>query len=278
MSTFVFWRYISFVFYPNELNFFSKHSPLKALQNTVENNLHHVIQSISPRRTTFEDNLLTNLSNRSFHLDDESIFRRGLIPINSIIQIESSKGFKSGLFGGQWMMESCLCTMRHCAILLKCPIGSQDVVSVFESHWKYFSNVSGMIDCSFIKNDTPLEHTASLPQEIFVFALRHPFYQLRLDWLPIYDHFGSCRSHLCRNNFSSENRIFIVFSFRKRVRTQFENFFLFSLCSSISGGSTVGRRSRSFFNIRRTLVREIFSSTANFRLVTFFFWFDASLF
>ena len=43
--------------------------------------------------------------------------------------------------------------MRHCAILLKCPIGSQDVIFVFESHWKHFSNVLGMIDCSFIKND-----------------------------------------------------------------------------------------------------------------------------
>ena len=43
--------------------------------------------------------------------------------------------------------------MKHCAIFLKCPIGSQDVISVFESHWKHFSNVSGMIDCSLIKND-----------------------------------------------------------------------------------------------------------------------------
>ena len=78
------------------------------------------------------------------------------------------------------------------------------------------------------------------------------------------------------NSFSFENRIFIVSSFRKRVRTQFENFFLFPLCSSVSSGSTIilyGVRSRSFFNIRRILVREIFSSTANFRLVTFFFRF-----
>ena len=71
--------------------FFSKYSPLKAVQNAlfllskiISIILRYVIQSISPRRTTFKDNLLTNLSNRSFHLDDESIFRRDLIPINSM--------------------------------------------------------------------------------------------------------------------------------------------------------------------------------------------------
>ena len=73
----------------------------------------------------------------------------------------------------------------------------------------------------------------SLSEKILVFVLRHPFYQLRLGWLSIYDHFGNCRSHLCQS-FLSENRIFIVSSFRKGVRAQFENFFLFSLCSSVS--------------------------------------------
>ena len=73
------------------LIFFSKYSQLKALQNTlfllskiISIILRYVIQSIRPRRTTFKDNLLTNLSNRSFHLDDESFFRRDLIPINSM--------------------------------------------------------------------------------------------------------------------------------------------------------------------------------------------------
>ena len=73
-----------------------------------------------------------------------------------------------------------------------------------------------------------------------------------------------------------EQNLHRVLSFRKRLRTQLENFFLFSLCSSVRSSSTIffySRRSRSFFNIRRTLVREIFSSTANFRLVTFFFRF-----
>ena len=82
---------ISLVFYPNELNFFSKYSPFKALQNVlflfskiISIISRYVIQSISPRRTTFKENLLTNLSNRSFHLDDESIFRCDSIPINSM--------------------------------------------------------------------------------------------------------------------------------------------------------------------------------------------------
>ena len=79
------------------------------------------------------------------------------------------------------------------------------------------------------------------------------------------------------NSFSSENRIFIVSSLFENVFVpRFENVFLFSLCSSVRSSSTIffySRRSRSFFNIRRTLVREIFSSRANFRLVIFFFRF-----
>ena len=82
------------------------------------------------------------------------------------------------------------------------------------------------------------------------------------------------------NSFSSENRIFIGSSFRQRLRAQFENFFLFSSCAPVSIMVRVfffyGRRSRSFFNIRRILVREIFSWTANFRLATFFFRFKWS--
>ena len=67
-----------------------------------------------------------------------------------------------------------------------------------------------------------------------------------------------------------EQNLHRVLSFRKRVRAQFENVFLFSLCSSVSSAwfDYILIRSKKQV-IRRTLVREIF----NFRLVTFFFRF-----
>ena len=70
------------------------------------------------------------------------------------------------------------------------------------------------------------------------------------------------------NIFTSENRIFIVFSFRKFVRFQFANFILFSLCSSVSNASyciLYAWSSRSFLSILRTLLGEISNSRANFR-------------
>ena len=79
------------------------------------------------------------------------------------------------------------------------------------------------------------------------------------------------------NSFSSENRIFIVSSFRKRLRAQFENFFFFSLhvrrlvVVRLFSYTVEEAGHSSIFD--EQLVREIFSSTAKFRLVTFFFWF-----
>ena len=70
------------------------------------------------------------------------------------------------------------------------------------------------------------------------------------------------------NIFSSENRIFIVFSFRKFARIQFTNFILFSLCWSVSNGSVCilyTWSSRSLLSILWTLLREIPNSPANFR-------------
>ena len=85
--------------------------------------------------------------------------------------------------------------------------------------------------------------------------------------------YTSCSSHLCRtvSRPRTESSPCPLFS-----KTSSYPVRKFSLCSSVSSGSTIflyGRRNRSFFNIRRTLVREIF----NFRLVTFFLPIQAML-
>ena len=120
-----------------------------------------------------------------------------------------------------------LLNIRHWGILLKCPLNSQDVVSVFESYWKHFSNVSDVIDRSLLQGATPLEHTVNQIDEIFIFALRHSLYQLRFGWLRTYDHLGSCRSHLYRTVSRPRTEPSLCPLFRTRLRT-----FVSSLCSS----------------------------------------------
>ena len=70
------------------------------------------------------------------------------------------------------------------------------------------------------------------------------------------------------SNISSENKIFILFSFRDFVRIQLAKFTLVSLCSSVSNGSFCileTRNPRSFLSILRTLIQEIPKRRSVFR-------------
>ena len=164
-------------------------------------------------------------------------------------------------------------TSGHGITLLKCPIGSQDVVSVFESHWKHFTNVSGKIDRSFLHKkmtigDTLFQHTTN--QTItFSGNIRYCFAPVLLSastrLIAHIRSFWHLQIPSMSNSFSSKNRIVVVSSLFENI---FIHLFLFSLCSPVSSASTsffYRRQSRSSFNIRRTLIWEIFSWTANFQ-------------
>ena len=104
------------------------------------------------------------LVDQSFQpLDDENIFRRDLIPIKSMSKFDSRSNsledfnldYLNASEACRWKLSLHCCCVRwstsgHGVILLKCPIGCQDVVSVLESHWKHFSNVPGKIDRSIV--------------------------------------------------------------------------------------------------------------------------------
>ena len=111
-----------------------------------------------------------------------------------------------------WMMGSCLCT------IVALDDGHEALRHLVEMSNRFpgcrfhiWEPLEALLEC--IAHDRLFLHQKwrlvtlswntqqtkpSLSEKIFIFALRHPFYQLRLGWLPIYDHFGSCRSHLCR--------------------------------------------------------------------------------
>ena len=140
-----------------------------------------------------------------------------------------------------------------------------------------------MIDCSFIKNDDWWHSlgTYSKPNHHFLrkfsFLLyATPFisfdsadcpYAIILGIVdPIYVKVSRPRTEssscpLFENVFVPSSKTFFFSLYVRRLVVHGSTIFLY------------GRRSRSFFNIRRTLVREIFSSRANFALVTFFFRF-----
>ena len=83
--------------------------------------------------------------------------------------------------------------------------------------------------------------------------------------------FWKLQTPLMRKYFSSEKRLFIVFSFRKFVRTQFANFvpLLFSSSGSHDWIIFLQRwSSTSYFTTRRTLVHKMSSSINTFRADT----------
>ena len=154
-------------------------------------------------------------------------------------------------------------------------------------HWKHFSNVSDMIDCSFIKNDRLVTlpwntqpTKPSLSQEIFVGGLyATPFISFDSADCPYTIIFGVVdpiyvetvsRPRTESSSYSLFENVFV---------SQFDNIFFFSLyVPRLVVVRLLVEEAGQIFNIRRTLVREIFSSTANFRLVTFILLIQARCF
>ena len=109
------------------------------------------------------------------------------------------------------MMESCLCTivalddghqaLRHLVEMSNSFPGSRFCIwEPLEALLECIGHDRLLLHQKIKIGDSPLEHTANQTitfWESFRFCFHHPFYQLRLGWLPIYDHFRSCRSHLC---------------------------------------------------------------------------------
>ena len=147
--------------------------------------------------------------------------------------------------------------------------------------WKPLEALLGCIDRSFIKNDDWWHFLRIHSQSNHNFLRKFSFLLYYATRFIGFDS-ADCPYTII---LSAVDRIYVqqlliweqnlhrVLSFRKRVRTQFENFFSFLF---ILVGSTIfsyGPRSRSFFNIPQTPVREIFSWIGHVRWITFFFRF-----
>ena len=146
-----------------------------------------------------------------------------------------------------------------CIILLVCPIIGKNLVSIVDRKWQHFTNVSLLIDGTFVQNNQwsnsfstdsdPYHHFLRklsflfLPAFLFTIHRPHTIIVMIAYSVNIKDFFVRKQDFECP-------------FFFKFVLSQFANFFLFNFSVSVIIGTILclyGRSARSFLHIQRTL-------------------------